>query len=166
MCKGRKNAADDQISPYDTFHDAQTKRPGDCIERLHDDRQRRTIGQIVPDLVTGAMFKECDAEGFVVANFILARSGMTGQANNDTIPLYVLKKLAAAFLTCPVKVSYQEMLWTFGAQTFSTNEVINGTELGSWKLLLSHKRFLKSWSPTTPTKAGQSSFSLLIIRCR
>jgi hypothetical protein len=150
------------------MHDSSANRQGDCIRRLHKGRPGLTVDQVCPDLAPGVICGECDAEGFCLANYILAKAGYSGRSNIDTIPNTVLKKQVASTPTSPIRVPFEEMILAFGAKSYATNEDINGTEKQAWTLLKkgtkkAFKRF-ETWSPTTPTEAGEySSFSITIV---
>jgi hypothetical protein len=150
------------------MHDSSANRQGDCIRRLHKGRPGLTVDQVCPDLAPGVICGECDAEGFCLANYILAKSGYSGRSNIDTIPNIQLKKQVASTLTSPIRVPFEEMILAFGAKSYACNEDINGTEQQAWiflkkKTKKAFKRF-ETWSPTTPTKAGEYlSFFIAIM---
>jgi len=149
------------------MHDSSAHRPGDCIRRVHQDRLRLTIDQACPGLTPGVLCFQCDAEGFVIANFVLARNGYNGRSNNDTISNSLLRKMVEKMLTSPIRIPHEQMILAFGAKSSASNEDINGTQQQSWTLLkkgskMAFKRF-ETWSPTTPTRAGEYASLVITI---
>jgi hypothetical protein len=145
-----------QVSPYETFH--RSSSSGDaCIKKLHIHRPGWTIAQICPDLVPGIICGFCDAEGFVLANYIMAWSGMTGQAHKNTVPSALLKNMAKHSLQGSIKTPFEQFIWSFAADSYADDQDINGCEHRAWNVLQKERSFkqMRSWIPTTPTKAGK-----------
>jgi hypothetical protein len=119
--------------------------------KLHNGRPGRTIAQICPDLVPGIICGSCDAEGFVIANYIMA------QAHNNQVPPAALKDTVKHFLGRCVRTPFEHFIWTFASDSYANNQDINGCEVRAWNVLQKERSFqrMKSWIPTTPTKAGK-----------
>ena len=94
----------------------------------------------------------------MISNYILASKAWNGLANTSTIPIAVLKSEALGFLKCPAKVPFEHIVLMLCAQTYATNEIINGMEQFAWDMLQKHKyrEFpdFVGWEPTTLTKRG------------
>jgi hypothetical protein len=149
--------ADVQVSPYDTFHSSKAKRTHECIGKLHAGRPEWTVKGVCPDLVSGVICGDCNAEGFVVANYLLARSGLSGEANTESIPVAVLKIQASRFIDYPTMIPFEDMLWAFGAFTYTSEQITNGCEIRAWDILQKEKSFkrLVTWYPKSLTRNGE-----------
>jgi hypothetical protein len=145
-----------QVSPYDTFHGSSSTRDA-CIQKLHMNRPGWTVAEICPDLVPGIICGSCNAEGFVIANFIMAWSGMTGQAHKNTIPAAALKNIAQHLLQGCIKTPFEHFIWAFASKSYASDQDVNGCEVRAWNVLQKQRSFkqMRSWIPTTPTKAGE-----------
>lgn len=157
-------SADVQVSPYDTLHGSSSNRDA-CIKKLHNHRPGWTVAQICPDLVPGIICGSCNAEGLVTANSIMAGLGMTGRAHKNTVPPALLKHMAKHSLLCPIKIPFEHFIWSFAANSYATDQDINGCEHRAWNVLQKERSFeqMKSWTPTTPTKAGKLKSLMLDI---
>lgn len=115
--------------------------------------------EVCPDLVFGVICGDCNAEGFVVANFLLARSGLSGEANTESIPVAVLRIMASSFFAYPTMTPFEDMIWAFGASTYTSEQITNGCEIRAWNILQKEKYFkrLETWYPKSLTRTGERS---------
>lgn len=146
-----------QVSPHDTFRNPKAGRRHECIQKLYAERPDWTVKEVCPDLVFEVICGDCNAEAFVVSNFILARSGLSGEANIQSISVAGLKIMARSFFDYQYMIPFEEMLWAFAASTYTNEQVVNGCEVRAWNLLQKEKRFkrLETWHPKILTRTGE-----------
>jgi hypothetical protein len=117
---------------------------------------------MTPDNICG----DCDAEGFIVCNLLLAFRGHCDLANTTTTPLSVLKVEAKAFMESSIRMPVEHFHGAFAASTYADDRTINGTEVQAWKFLSQQRNFsqLRTWVPQEKTRAGKSDFYLSLRR--